>query len=103
MDHNEFYRLVNSLLYQVHEKLPGQIIPQDGHLVSDWTYRNQIRSIVNRIAAHTSQYSPRFEFQRSPFDPEKVVPLIPFFETSRMYAYRKSFQMKSLLQSLGLK
>lgn len=98
----EFYQIVNTLLYRAHEKIPTSLIPKDGYLVSDLNYHYAIKGILNPIVAHMSKYYPKFEFQPSPFDKEKIVPAVSFFETSRMYAYRKPFQLDKLIQILGL-
>jgi len=103
MDCNEFYRLINTLLYTAHEKLPTSTIPQDEHLVSDQMYSMAIRDIVNQITGFTSEYSPKFEFQPSPFDSEKIIPVITYFECSRMFAYRKGFNLQQVLKAFNVK
>lgn len=103
MDSHEFYRMVNTILFKVHERFPPSAIPKEEVLVSDFHYRNQIRTIVNKIAALTSSYSPSFEFQTSPFNKEKIVPVIPIFEADKMWAYRKQFDVKAVFKAFDLK
>lgn len=102
MDAHEFYRMINTILFKVHERFPRSALPKEEVLVSDYHYRNQIREVVNKIAALTTSYSPSFEFQTSPFNKEKIVPVIPVFQADKMWIYRKQFDAKSVLKAFDL-